>query len=94
MASLPDGEATIPVRVIPRAKRTQVGGERNGRLLVRVAAPPVDGKANAAVIAALATALGVPKRDVAIVRGESSRDKVVRVTGMAADDPRLAALRR
>lgn len=89
-----DGDATIPVRVIPRAKRTRVGGEREGRLLVRVAAPPVDGKANAAVIAAVAEALGVPKRSVEIVRGEAARDKVLRVTGIAYDDPRLAALRR
>ncbi|MEZ5157104.1 MAG: DUF167 domain-containing protein [Solirubrobacterales bacterium] len=88
-----DGCVSIPIRVIPRAKRSGVGGEREGRLLVRVAAPPVGGKANAAVVAALAEALGVPKRSVEIVRGVTSRDKVVRVAGVAADDPRLAALR-
>ena len=86
-------EITIPVRVIPRAKHSQVGGERDGRLLVRVAAPPVDGKANAAVIAALAVAFGLPKRSVEIVRGESSRDKLVRLAGVGADDRRLTALR-
>jgi uncharacterized protein len=86
-------ETNIPIRVIPRAKRTQVGGEREGRLLVRVPAPPVDGKANAAVIAAMAKALGVPKRSLEIVGGESSRDKLVHVTGMGADDPRVDALR-
>jgi uncharacterized protein (TIGR00251 family) len=85
--------ATIEVRVIPRAKREHVGGERDGRLLVRVTAPPVDGKANAAVIAALAKALGVPRRDVAVAGGATSRDKLVRVDGMDADDQRLAALR-
>ncbi len=83
----------IPIRVIPRAKRTRVGGEREGRLLVRVAAPPVDGKANAAAVAALAAALDVPKRSVAIVRGSGSRDKLVRIAGIAVGDPRLAALR-
>ena len=88
-----DSDATIAIRVIPRAKRAQVGGERDGRLLVRVAAPPVDGKANAAALAALAAALGVAKRSVEIVRGAGSRDKLVRVAGVAADDPRLAALR-
>jgi uncharacterized protein (TIGR00251 family) len=85
--------ATIEVRVIPRAKRTRVGGVRDGRLLVRVAAPPVEGKANSAVVAALAEALGVPKRSVEVVRGAGSRDKVVRVAGVAADAPRLTALR-
>ena len=88
-----ESSATIEVRVIPRAKRPQVGGERDGRLLVRVAAPPVDGKANAAVVAALAKALGVPKRSIEIVGGATSRDKAVRVGGIAADDPRLIALR-
>lgn len=88
-----ESSATIEVRVIPRAKRTQVGGERDGRLLVRVPAPPVNGKANAAVVAALADALGVPKRNVEVVGGKTSRDKLVRVVGIAADDPRLTMLR-
>lgn len=72
----------IDIRVQPRAPRDELAGERAGRALVRVTAPPVDGKANAAVCAAIAKALGVPKGRVAVVRGLSSRDKTVRVDGI------------
>lgn len=71
----------LPVRVIPRARRDEIAGERDGRLLVRVTAPPVDGKANAAVCAVVATAAGVPKGRVTVVRGAQSRDKLVRIDG-------------
>jgi uncharacterized protein len=74
----------IEVRVVPRARRDEIAGERDGRLLVRVAAPPVEGKANAAVVKLLAKALGVPKSRVTIARGEASRDKTVRVEGVGA----------
>jgi uncharacterized protein (TIGR00251 family) len=69
----------IEVRVIPRAKRNEVAGERDGRLLVRTTAPPVDDKANAAVCRIVASHLNVPPRDVSIVAGQRSRDKTVRV---------------
>ncbi len=92
---MPESEQTsLPVRVIPGAKRTEVGGERAGRLLVRVTAPPADGRANAAVIAALAERLGLPKGRIEIARGAGSRDKTIRLHGIAGDDPRLTALLR
>jgi len=69
------------VRVVPRASREQIAGMRDGRLLVRVNAPPLEGKANAAVCALLAKAAGVPKGAVTVVRGETSRDKRVRIEG-------------
>ena len=69
----------IAVRVIPRSKRNEVGGERDGRLIVRTTAPPVDGKANALVCAQVAEHLGVPARKVSIVSGHRSRDKVLAV---------------
>jgi uncharacterized protein (TIGR00251 family) len=69
----------IAVRVIPRARREGVDGERAGRLLVRTAAAPVDGKANAAVCRIVADHLGVPARLVEIDSGERSRDKVLRI---------------
>lgn len=72
----------IPVHVIPRAKRDELGGERDGALLVRVAAPPVDGRANAAVERLIAAAAGVPASRVAVVRGRSGRRKVVRIEGV------------
>jgi uncharacterized protein len=69
----------IDVRVIPRARRDEVGGERAGRLLVRTTAVPVDGQANAAVCRLVAGHLGVPWRRVEVVAGHRSRDKVLRV---------------
>jgi uncharacterized protein (TIGR00251 family) len=72
----------LDVRVIPRAARDELAGTRDGRLLVRVCAPPVDGKANAAVCALLAKTAGVPKGSVRVVRGESARDKRVRLEGV------------
>ncbi|MEI2696823.1 MAG: DUF167 domain-containing protein [Microthrixaceae bacterium] len=71
---------TLDVRVIPRARRNEVGGERAGRLLVRTTAPPVDGAANDLVRKLLAEHFEVPIRDVEIVAGHRSRDKVVRIT--------------
>lgn len=78
------------MRTIPRAARDEIAGVRDGRLLVRVSAPPVDGRANAAVCALLAKAAGVPKGAVSVVRGETSRDKRVRIEGDEA--PVRAAL--
>ena len=83
----------IAVRVIPRARRDEIAGERDGRVLVRVTAPPVDGAANAALCRLVAGCARVPARRVSIVRGQSSRDKVVRVEGIAADELR-ASMRR
>ena len=75
--------ATITVRVQPRAKRDEIAGERAGVLVVRVAAPPVDGKANRALVKLIAARAGVAPSKVAIVRGEHAREKVVRVEGVA-----------
>ncbi len=74
----------IDVRVIPRAGRSGFSGLRDGALVVRLAAAPVDGAANDELIALLARALHVPKRDITIVSGERSRSKRVRVAGMTA----------
>ena len=67
------------VRVVPRASRSQVAGEHDGALRVRVAAPPVDGAANEELARTLARALGVAARDVSITSGHSSKLKQVRV---------------
>ena len=68
-------------------------GERAGAVVVRVTAPPVDGKANAALCALIAKAAGVPGSHVEVVRGQTSRDKVVRVDGVTAEALRSALLR-
>lgn len=73
----------LAVRVIPRATRTVVAGERDGALLIRLAAPPVDGAANDALIAFLAKALDVPRRQVVVVHGETARQKTIDVVGVA-----------
>jgi uncharacterized protein (TIGR00251 family) len=75
--------ADIEVRVIPRARRDELGGERGGRVVVRLTAPPVDGAANAALVRFIARRAGVPKGRVSIVRGQTSRDKLVRVVGLS-----------
>ena len=82
--------ATLRVRVQPRARRDEVVGQRGGAVVVRLTAPPVEGKANAALCAFLAKAAGVPRSHVEIVRGASARDKVVRVEGVAEDALRRA----
>ena len=88
--------AAVTVRVTPRAGRTAIAGERDGVLLVRLAAAPVDGAANDALVTVIADALGVPKRDVAIVAGARGRTKrlVVAGRGAAALDAALAPLLR
>ncbi|HYV97136.1 MAG TPA: DUF167 domain-containing protein [Gemmatimonadaceae bacterium] len=83
-----DGNARFSVHVTPRAKRTAIDGLHGAALKLRVAAPPVDGAANAAVIALLAGTLGAPRRSVRIVAGETARTKVVEVTGITAADLR------
>jgi len=69
----------LEVRVIPRARRNEVGGERGGRLLVRTTTSPVDGQANASVCKQIAAHLGVSVRRVEIASGHHSRDKVLRI---------------
>lgn len=70
------------VRVQPRASRNAVEAIREGRLVVRVTAPPVDDAANEAVVLVLARALDIPRRAVQIVTGHTSRQKTVMVTGL------------
>jgi uncharacterized protein (TIGR00251 family) len=84
-------EAILHVRVIPRSPRTRVDGRRGDAILIRLAAPPVEGAANEALIAFLSAALRVPKRDVRIAAGAKSRDKTVAIAGMTAEAA-LAAL--
>lgn len=75
------------MRLQPRASRSEIVGERDGALVVRVTAPPVDGKANTALCALLARAAGVTPSRVAVAHGHTGRDKVVRVEGL--DDAAL-----
>jgi uncharacterized protein (TIGR00251 family) len=72
----------IHVRVIPRARRTELAGRRGDAILVRLAAPPVDGAANDALIAFLSERLGIPHRRIALARGATARDKTIAIDGL------------
>lgn len=72
----------LDVRVVPRAGRTEIAGVRDGAIVVRLAAAPVDGAANAELIAVIARALHIAKRDVTIVVGERSKQKRIRIEGI------------
>jgi uncharacterized protein (TIGR00251 family) len=76
---------TLPIRAVPRASRDALDGVAEGALRVRLAAPPVEGAANKALVVFLAGVLGVPKRDIEIATGEHGRRKLVRVRGLTAD---------
>ena len=80
--------ALLRLRVQPRASRDEILGWRNDVLRVRVTAPPVEGAANAAVVALVARALRVAPSTVRVVRGERGRDKRVRVAGLTDADIR------
>lgn len=81
-----DGEGSVlTVHVQPGAKRTEIVGEHGDALKIRLAAPPVDGKANDALLVFLADRLGLARRDVVLRAGQTSRRKVVGISMLAAD---------
>jgi uncharacterized protein (TIGR00251 family) len=75
----------ISVRVIPRSSKNSLAWEQ-GKLKVRLTSPPIDGAANEALVALLAEELGLPKRQITIVRGASGRQKTVEITGVTLED--------
>ena len=79
-------KAEISVRVHPNAARNEVTGVTNGVWQVRVSAPPVKGKANQELIAFLSGLLGVGKSRIGIIRGHTTRNKVVAVDGLSQED--------
>jgi len=87
------GGATLRVRVSPRASRDEVAGERDGALVVRLTAPPVEGQANAALLRFLARRLGVAPSALSVAQGAKARDKVLLVAGVRAEDVRASLVR-
>ena len=75
---------TLDILVQPRASRAKIGPMHDGRLKIAVTAPPVDGEANAAVIALVAQRLGVARGDVEVIAGASSRRKTLRIANATA----------
>ncbi len=78
--------ASIAVIVTPRASRTEVSGVAEGRLRIRVAAPPVEGAANDELVRFLAGTLGLPRSALAVTAGAAGRRKTVLVRGMTVDE--------
>jgi uncharacterized protein (TIGR00251 family) len=78
--------ATIAVKVVPRAARDEIVGWLGDVLKVRIAAPPIDGRANAALEALLAAALGLPRRAVHVTSGHGAARKLVAVDGLERRD--------
>jgi uncharacterized protein len=73
---------TLPIKAIPNAPRSEVVGWLGEALKVKIHAPPVEGRANAALCEFLADALDLPRRAVTVLRGDTSRQKLVRIDGL------------
>jgi uncharacterized protein (TIGR00251 family) len=73
------------VRVTPRASKNAIEGFRGDALIVKVTAPPVDSAANEAVVALIADALHIPKRQITVARGAAARNKVLDIDGLSRD---------
>lgn len=87
-----DGGVTFTVRVIPRASKTEIVGEYDGAVKVRLSSPPVDGAANEELIKLFAKRLKVARSDVEILSGQTSKTKQIRINGVTAAELRdLAA---
>ena len=82
--SFKDDEIIVAVRVIPRSSKSEIVGEHDGALKVKLTSPPVGGAANAELIKLVAKKLGVPRSSVAIASGETSKTKQIRITGVTA----------
>ena len=80
------GGVTFTVRVVPRARKNEIVGIHGDALRIRLTAPPVEGRANEALIAFLAKRLGVRKSQVEIVVGATSRRKMIRIIGLSGQE--------
>ena len=85
-----DRGLTFAVRIVPRASHSEIAGEHNGALRIRIAAPPVEGAANRELIRLLAKSFRLPQNAVEIISGAASKSKVVHIAG--ADSARLEQL--
>ena len=98
IASLPfvqiekQGSVLVELHVVPNAKSTEACGLHAGALRVRLNAPPVDGKANAAVVLWLSQQLGIARASISLIRGQTSRRKTVRIAAADVAQANWAAL--
>ena len=80
-----NGAIIFSVRVVPRASKSEIVGELDGALKVKIASPPVDGAANAELIKLLAKTFGVSKSEVEIIGGQTSKSKQIKLNGVTAE---------
>jgi uncharacterized protein (TIGR00251 family) len=80
--------AILQFHVVPNARQNKVLGEHNGAIKIKLRAPAVEGKANAALRSFLAEELKIPERSIALERGQKSREKVIRIEGLSEEDTR------
>jgi uncharacterized protein (TIGR00251 family) len=80
------GAVVFNVRVVPRASKSEIVGELDGALKVRIASPPVDGAANSELIKLLSKAFGVSKSEVEIIGGQTSKTKQVKISNLTAEN--------
>jgi len=85
--------AILRFHINPNAKRDEVGGEHGHVIRIKLRAPALEGKANAALLSFLATQLKIPQRAVLLARGQRSRDKLVRIDGLSEEEVRRRLLR-
>lgn len=78
--------ATLRVHVVPHANMEKVVGKHGGAIKIKLRAPAVEGKANAALIRFLSEQLELPRRAIVLERGRTSRDKVIRIDGLSDED--------
>ncbi|NLO21607.1 MAG: YggU family protein [Syntrophomonadaceae bacterium] len=80
------GGVRLEVKVQPRSSKNQIVGEKEGVLKIKLTAPPVDGEANQALIAFLSTCFKVPKKNISLLKGDSSRHKLLEIIGVEPKD--------
>ena len=80
-----NGAIVFNVRVVPRASKSEIVGELDGGLKVRIASPPVDGAANAELIKLLAKTFGVSKSEVEIIGGQTSKTKQIKIANLTVE---------
>ncbi len=83
-----EGGIKLALFVQPKASKNEIIGPHNGALKIKITAPPIDGKANTALVEFLANALDIPKRQIRILKGETGRNKSVEIFGLNLDEIR------
>lgn len=86
MITKSDRGVRLTLFIQPKASKNEIIGPHNGALKVKITAPPVDGKANAELVEFLSETLGIPKRQIEILKGETGRNKSVEITGLTAEE--------